>query len=89
MSIDLTLTPRASLLDGRQAVLLDGCRRVIVRIYDERPSGFRAATIQPTTLVEGAETRLQLAGRELSVRIVAKKMEGRRLSLTLARDFER
>lgn len=85
MSIDLTLTPRASLLDGRQAMLLDGHRRLIVRIYDEPPFGFRAATIQPTTLEEGAATWLQFEGREIAVRVVAKRMESRRLSLTLQR----
>jgi len=66
------------------AALIDGRRKPIVRIFDESPEGFRVATIQPTTLFAGAETTLQLDGREDAVRVVSKEMLGRRLVIKLA-----
>lgn len=85
MSTDGFPTLRASLAEGRQAALVEGRRKLIVRIFDESPLGFRVATIQPSMLAEGCETVLHVEGCEVGVCVVGKKLEGRRLMFELAR----
>jgi Lon protease-like protein len=78
-------TMRACLSEGRQGVLVDGKRRVVVRVFDESPHGFRVATIQATALAPAVETALHVDGREFSVRVIDKHQAGRRLVLSLER----
>lgn len=79
------MTLRACLSEGRQGMLVDGKRRITVRVFDESPHGFRAATIQTTALAPTVETTLHVDGREFPVRVIDKHQEGRRLMLALER----
>lgn len=79
------MTMRACLSEGRQGTLVDGKRRVVVRVFDESPHGFRVATIQTTALAPAVETVLHVDGLEFSVRVIDKHQAGRRLMLGLER----
>lgn len=77
MNLEPGSTLRASFLDGRQATLLVGRQKLIVRVFDEPPHGFRIATIQACSLAVGAETVLRIDGAEIPVLVVRQRAEKR------------
>lgn len=79
------MTLRACLAEGRQGMLVDGRRRITVRVFDESPHGFHVATIQTTALAPTVETALHVDGCEFSVRVIDKHQVGRRLMFGLER----